>query len=260
MHKAVEKLTTCREKDSITGVVITSAKRPSSPVVTSTMITAGRRTPARLRRVQTSRPTCACWRRSGSPSSRPSTARRSAAAWRSRRRATTASPPTSRAARSDCFRGVASWASGGGGVPHRSDVRHPERVHGDLLSQGTRIQPPRRPRRAWSTSWSVPLTRSFLQPPKRGSKPTRRHTQPWDAKGLQRCPRHPWPARHWPPSAVVPVAAAQTIKDAPKSPACAAGHHGRRGRGCAGGLRHRQPDRSRCFTSWSPRPDGRQRT
>ena len=101
MGKAVDRLVA--EKDSITGVVITSAKKtffaggdlkahdPGRP--------RGRRGVLRHRR-DGQEGSCARWRRWASRSSPPSTAPRSAVAWRSRWPAITASPPTSRAASS----------------------------------------------------------------------------------------------------------------------------------------------------------------
>ncbi len=98
MHNAVERLVA--EKDSITGVVITSAKKTffaGGDLKGMIKARPGGRRARSSARSRASSATCARWRRSASRSSPPSTAPRSAAAWRSRWRATTASPPTSRA-------------------------------------------------------------------------------------------------------------------------------------------------------------------
>ena len=95
MHNAVERLVA--EKDSITGVVITSAKKTffaGGDLKSHDQHRPGeRRRGLRPGREQSSA-TCARWRPWASPSSRPSTVPRSAAAWRSPSRATTASSPT----------------------------------------------------------------------------------------------------------------------------------------------------------------------
>ena len=101
MHNAVERLVA--EKDSITGVVITSAKKTFfaggdlKGMIQAQPEDAGEFFSTRSRE---SRRTCARWRLSASRSSPRSTAPRSAVAWRSRWRVTTASPPTSRASSS----------------------------------------------------------------------------------------------------------------------------------------------------------------
>lgn len=104
MHNAVERLVA--EKDSITGVVITSAKKTFfAGGDLKSMINPARRTP--VRRSTPSRPssaTCARWRRSASRWWPPSTARRWAAGWRSRWPVTTGSPRTSRGWSSACPR------------------------------------------------------------------------------------------------------------------------------------------------------------
>ena len=117
MHNAVERLVA--EKDSITGVVITSAKKTFfAGGDLKGMIKArpgGRRRVLRHRRGHQGA-TCARWRPSASRSSPPSTAPRSAAAWRSRWRATTASPPTSRASVVGFPEVTLGLLPGGGGV------------------------------------------------------------------------------------------------------------------------------------------------
>ena len=104
MHKAVERLVA--EKDSITGVVITSAKKTFfaggdlKGMINLSPEDAGEAsTPSRGSSV-----TCARWRPWASRWWPPSTAPRSAVAWRSRWPVTTASPPTSRAWSSACPR------------------------------------------------------------------------------------------------------------------------------------------------------------
>lgn len=104
MGKAVDRLVA--EKDSITGVVITSAKKTFFAGGDLTAMVQAKPEDAgqffdTVERVTAS---CARWRRSASPSSRPSTGPHSAVAWRSRWRVTTGSPPTSRVARSVCLR------------------------------------------------------------------------------------------------------------------------------------------------------------
>ena len=97
MHNAVERLVA--EKDSITGVVITSAKKTFfaggdlKGMIKAQPEDAGEF----FSTVEGIKRTCARWRPSASPSSPRSTAPRWAAGWRSRWRAITASPPTSRA-------------------------------------------------------------------------------------------------------------------------------------------------------------------
>ena len=105
MHNAVERLVA--EKDSITGVVITSAKKTFfAGGDLKGMIKAGPENAGEVfeHRRGGSRRTCARWRPSASRWWPPSTAPRSAAAWRSRWRVTTASPRTSRASWSACPR------------------------------------------------------------------------------------------------------------------------------------------------------------
>ncbi len=98
MHNAVERLVA--EKDSITGVVITSAKKTffaGGDLKAMIQARPGGRRRVLQHRSRESSATCAHWRRSASRSWPRSTAPRSAVAWRSRWRVTTASLPTSRA-------------------------------------------------------------------------------------------------------------------------------------------------------------------
>ena len=142
MHKAVERLVA--EKDSITGVVITSAKK--------TFFAGGdlkgmiQAQPGGRRRVlQHGRghqdATCARSRPSASRSSPPSTAPRSAAAWRSRWRVTTASPPTSRALVVGFPEVTLGLLPGGGGVTRTVRMFGIQNAFMNVLSQGTRFKP-----------------------------------------------------------------------------------------------------------------------
>jgi 3-hydroxyacyl-CoA dehydrogenase/enoyl-CoA hydratase/3-hydroxybutyryl-CoA epimerase len=109
----------------------------------------------------------------------------------------------------------------------------------------------------WGTRSSRPRPRSrpvdeivgsveeLVPAAKAGSRPTRRRTQPWDAKGYKMPGGTPQPGARGHP-AVVPGAAAQAAQG--RADAGAAGHHGRRRRGRAGRLRHRQRIESRYFT------------
>ena len=94
MHNVVERLGA--EKDSITGVVITSAKKTFfAGGDLKSMINIGPEDAVdAFNRSRTASATSARWRPWASPWSPPSTAPRSAVAWRSRSPATTGSSPT----------------------------------------------------------------------------------------------------------------------------------------------------------------------
>ena len=87
------------EKDDITGVIITSAKKTffaGGDLNDLKRREEGRRRRGRADGARAQARSCAGWRRSASPSSPPSTARRWAAAWRSPSPRTTGSPSTTR--------------------------------------------------------------------------------------------------------------------------------------------------------------------
>ena len=141
---------------------------------------------------------------------------------------------------------------GGGGVdPHRADVRHPERVHERPVpghpvqagaGQGDR---PRRRGAVGSVEELVPAAKAWIK-----ANPDA-HTQPWDRRAT-RCPAAPrqlaGTGRH---PAVVPGAAEEAAQGC--ADACTAGHPGRGRRGRAGRLRHRQPHREPLLHDvWSP--------
>ena len=134
--------------------------------------------------------------------------------------------------------------------PHRADVRHPERVHEHPVAghpvqagQGQGDRPGRRARRlgrrAGARRQGVDQGQPRLARPAVG------------CQGLQDARRHPvqpGAGRH---PAVVPGAAEQAAQG--RADAGAAGHPGRGRRGRAGGLRHRQPHREPLLhLSWSP--------
>lgn len=104
MGKAVDRLVA--EKDSITGVVVASAKKTFfAGGDVKTMIQARPEDAGDVfNTVETIKRQLRTLRHWVSRSSRPSTGRRWAAAWRSRWRVITGSPPTSRAASSVCRR------------------------------------------------------------------------------------------------------------------------------------------------------------
>ena len=125
--------------------------------------------------------------------------------------------------------------------PHRAHARHRRRAD-EAAAAGPapaarprrkEIGPRRRARRRPATSWS--------RPPRRGSRPTPRRVQPWDAKGYKMpggTPSNPTLAPNLP---AFPANLRKQLKGA-NYPAPHA-HHGRRGRGRPGRLRHRARDR-----------------
>ena len=186
MHNAVERLVA--EKDSITGVVITSAKKTFfAGGDLKGMINArpggrrrGLRAPSRA-----SRGTCARSRRSASRSWPPSTARRSAAAWRSRWRVTTASPPTSRAWSSASPRSTLGLLPGGGGVTRTVRMFGIQKAFMKVLSQGTRFKPAQA-KEIGLVDEVLPTVEELVPAAKAWIKANPdSHTQPWDAKGYK---------------------------------------------------------------------------
>ena len=179
------------ERDEITGVVITSAKK--------TFFAGGdlndlgwppRSRPARCRpRCASSRHSSAAWRRSASRSSRRSTAPRSAAGWRSAWPATTGShsmnPRCSWASprcSSDCSQAPAAWCarcgcSGSSTRCWRCCCRASDTGPARPRSSGS------------STSWWPPV-RSWCRPPRRGSRPTPRRMSSRGTRRLQDPGRH----------------------------------------------------------------------
>jgi enoyl-CoA hydratase/carnithine racemase len=123
---------------------------------------------------------------------------------------------------------------GGGGVTRTVRMFGIQNAFMNILSQGTRFKPDKAKEMGLvdelvgSVEELLPAAKAWIK-----ANPES-HTQPWDAKGY----KMPGAGRH---PAVVPGAAAQAAQG--RADACAAGHFGRRGRRCAGGLRHRQPHR-----------------
>ena len=142
MHAAVDQL--YAEKDDVTGVVITSAKKTFFAGGNLKGML-GRHSRRRRRRssrcARPSRPTCAGWRRSASRSWPPSTAPRSAAASRSRWPATTGSWSTTPRSSSACPRSTLGLLPGGGGVTRTVRMFGIQSALMDILLQGTRFKP-----------------------------------------------------------------------------------------------------------------------
>ena len=251
MHKAVERLVA--EKDSITGVVITSGKK--------TFFAGGD-----LKRMINLGPENAgeAFDTVEDVKTRPAHAGDSGQAGGGRHQRRGArrrpgdraglSPPHRRrrqGRRSRVARGHAGPAARRRRRhPHGADARHPERFHqraepGHPLQagQGQGDRPGRRDRLPASRSWSRRQGVDQGQP--RGAHPA------VGRQGLQDARRHPDQPGAGGDPAVVPVAAAQAAQG--RADAGAAGHPGRGRRGRAGGLRHRQPHREPLLhRSWSP--------
>ncbi len=198
MHKAVERLVA--EKDSITGVVITSAKKTFfAGGDLKGMINLGPEDAAEAFDDGRGRQdaTCARWRPSASPSSPPSTAPRSVAAWRSRWPVTTASPPTSRAAVIGLPEVTLGLLPGGGGVTRTVRMFGIQKAFMEILSQGTRFKPAQgqgdRPgRRIGRQRRGTGSRRQGVdQGQPRGAHPA------VGRQGLQDARRHPVAARRW---------------------------------------------------------------
>ena len=256
MHNAVERLVA--EKDSITGVVITSAKKtffaggdlkgminlgPENAGEAFDTVENSQARPARVSRRWASR------------SSPPSTARRSAAAWRSRWRVITASPPTSRARVVGLPEVTLGLLPGGGGVTRTVRMFGIQKAFMEVLSQGTRFKPAQgqgdRPgRRVASARRGAGARREGVDQ----GQPRQPHPAV-GCQGLQDARRHsgqPGAGGH---PAVVPGAAEEAAQGC--ADARAARHPGRGRRGRAGGLRHRQPHREPLLHAAGHRP-GRQ--
>ena len=167
------------EKDDITGVIITSAKktffaggdlgdmtadRPKDATkadIATAITNSANEMKKVLRRLETL----------ASPSSRPSTARRWAVAWRSRCTPTTASRPTS--GQQDRPAEVTlGLLPGGGGVVRTVRLLGIQNALMGVLLQGTSFSPEKARRPVWSTRSSAP-SRSSSRPPRSGSPLTR---------------------------------------------------------------------------------------
>ena len=256
MHNAVERLVA--EKDSITGVVITSAKKtffaggdlkgmiklgPENAGEAFDTVEAVKTRPARAgdlrqaggRRHQRRR--ARRWPGDRAGLSSPHRRRRQGSG--------------RRLPRGDAGPAARRWRR----HPHRADVRHPERVHERAVAghpvqagAGQGDRPGRRGPAAPSRNWCPPR--------RRGSRPTPTRTP---SRGMPRATRCPAAHRRQPGAggdpAVVPGAAEEAAQG--RADARAAGDPGRRRRGCAGGLRHRQPHREPLLHSAGHRP-GRQ--
>ena len=252
MHKAVERLVA--EKDSITGVVITSAKKtffaggdlkgminlgPENAGEAFDEVEAIKARPAHAGDPRQAR-------------------RRGHQRRRARRRpgdraghATTASPPTSRASVIGLPEVTLGLLPGGGGVTRTVRMFGIQKAFMEVLSQGTRFKPAKAKEiglvdeLVGSVDELVPAAKAWIK-----ANPEA-HTQPWDAKGYKMPGGTPSQPGAGGDPAVVPGAAAQAAQGC--ADARAAGHPGRGRRGCAGGLRHRQPHREPLLhRSWSP--------
>ncbi len=174
------------EQDSITGVVITSAKKTffAGGDLRNIIAIGPDDAQAAFDEVQGIKPTCVASRPSVSPSSPPSTARLSVAVSRSLSRRTTASPPTSRASRSVCPRPASACSPVAVVSPHRAPARHPDRsalgsAAGQQVQrcqgQGDRPGPRRRGQRRGAR----PGRQGMDQGQPRGRRPA------WDVKGYK---------------------------------------------------------------------------
>ena len=124
--------------------------------------------------------------------------------------------------------------------PQCADVRHPERVHERAVPghqvQARAGQGDRPGRRVGRLGRGIGAGRQGVDQ----GQPRRAHPAV-GPEGLQDARRHPGQPRAGRHPAVVPGAAEEAAQG--RADACAAGDPGCRGRGRAGGLRHRQPHR-----------------
>ena len=242
MTATVERLEA--EKDSITGVVITSAKK--------TFFAGGdlndliRRDEGRRRRDRRLRPRgqgacCAASRRSASRSSRRSTAPRSAAAsrsaWRRHHRVVV-----------DDSKAVVGFPEvqlgllpGAGGVVRSVRMLGIVDALMQLLLQGQRLRPAKAKELGLVDEIVADARRPASRPPRRGSRRTPRPSSRGTSKGYKipgGTPSNP-EARAEPAGLPGQPAQADQGRQLPG----AAPHHGRRRRGRAGRLRHRAGDR-----------------
>ena len=233
------------EKDDITGVVITSAKKTFFAGGDLNDLQQGH---ARGRadefaglRARRARRCCAGWRRSASRSSRRSTARRSAAAWRSpglppprrRRRPEGQSSASPRSSSACCPAPAASCA--------RAHARHRRRA--DAAAAAGPAPAARRKAKELGLVDEVVATRDELVPAAKAwiaAQPARRRPAV-GRQGLQDPRRHAVEPEARAEPAGVPGQPAQAAQG--RELPGAAPHHGRGRRGRAGRLRHRARDR-----------------
>ena len=144
---------------------------------------------------------------------------------------------------------------GGGGVTRTVRMFGIQNAFMNVLSQGTRFKPAQA-KEIGLVDEVLPTVEELVPAAKAWIKANPdAHTQPWDAKGYKMPGGTPAARRPGGDPAVVPGAAAQAAQGC--ADARAAGHPGRRGRGRAGGLRHRQPHREPLLHPAGHRP-GRQ--
>ena len=200
MHNTVERLVA--EKDSITGVVITSAKKTF--FAGGDLTTMIKPSPEDAGEVfSTVEAVKKDLRSAGDPGQAGGGRHQRRRARRRPGDRARVSPPHRRrrqGPRGRLPRGDARPAAGRRrGDPHGADVRHPERVHEHAVA-GHPVQGRTRPRRSgWSTSWSA-RSRSWCRPPRRGSRPTPTRTPSRGMPRATRCPAARRPARRWPAS------------------------------------------------------------
>lgn len=149
---------------------------------------------------------------------------------------------------------------GGGGVTRTVRMFGIQNAFVSVLAQGTRLQAgqgqgDRSGRRAGGNGRGAGARRQGLDKGGAQGQPRRCRGAAVGQEGLQDARRHPVVAGSGGDFAVVPVEPAQAAQGCPD--AGAAGHPGRRGRGGAGRLRHRQPHREPLLRVVGHRP-GRQ--
>ena len=257
MHKAVERLVA--EKDSITGVVITSAKKtffaggdlkgminlgPENAGEAFDMVEAVK---ADLRTLETL--------------GKPVVAAINGAALGGGLEIALAAPPPHRRRRQGRSIGLPEVTlgllPGGGGVTRTVRMFGIQKAFMEMLSQGTRFKPAKA-KEIGLVDEVLPTVEELVPAAKAWIKANpEAHTQPWDAKGYKMpggTPSQPGAGGH---PAVVPGAAEEAAQGC--ADARAAGHPGRGRRGRAGRLRHRQPHREPLLHPAGHRP-GRRRT
>ena len=177
------------EKDSITGVVITSGKKTFfAGGDLKNMIKVGpeRRRARSTTTASRSRQTCVASKLSASRSSPPSTVRRSAAASRSLSRPTTASRRTSRASRSACPRSPSACCPAAAASPAPCGCSACRTRSWASCSRGSSVRPvkakedrPRSTRSSASVEELVPAAKAWIKANPEGG------VQPWDVKGYK---------------------------------------------------------------------------
>ena len=252
MGKAVDRLVA--EKDSITGVVITSAKKTffaGGDLKAMIQIGPGGRRAGFRSGGDGSRGSCARWRRLG----KPVVAAINGAALGGGLEIALACHHRIAADVKGSQLGLPEVTlgllPGGGGVTRTVRMLGIQNAFVTILSQGTRFKPAKAKELGLidevlpTVEELVPAAKAWIK-----ANPDS-HEQPWDKKGYKMpggTPSSPGLACD---PAVVPGAAAQAAQG--RADAGAEGDPGRRGRGRAGRLRHRQPHREPLLRhSWSP--------